>query len=213
MSGVLETVNVTGTKYGIANAPSYTYGTCSTAAGTAIKTVDIPGFIKYMTRGGNSANILHGTRIFVRFIESNESAQQIQLRVYDSEAKTYTTPRNLYRTYKNGGINIGIDTIGSWPDGGIVEVIYDTSVDSTGCWLMTNMIQFGDDKWALEEDGTDIGIRYKTNMDQIDTSATIDYRTISYDASNFALKVNTVGTVEFSGQSVQVAAIRSDTNS
>ena len=88
------------------------YATCETAAGTAIKTVDCPGF-----------ELTTGTVVIVKFTYSNTAASP-KLNVNSTGAKSI---------YKYGTTVPGTTVAASWPAGSIVSFTYDGT-----SWIMNN---------------------------------------------------------------------------
>lgn len=115
--GIITTINAGGTDHLIASSA---YGTCSTAAGTAAKTVTLANF----------DTLTAGVTIHVRFTYSNTIASPT-LNVNSKGAKPI---------YAYGTTAPGTTVATSWQAGAVVSFTYNTDNNSSGCWVMNNYI-------------------------------------------------------------------------
>lgn len=106
------------------------YGYCTTAAGTVAKTVTM--YKTGSTAGASWAagDLVHGLTITVRFQYSNTAANPT-LNVNSTGAKPI---------YKYGTTVPGTTADTSWPAQAVVQLTYDTLLNTSGCWVMNNHI-------------------------------------------------------------------------
>lgn len=103
------------------------YGYCTTAAGTAAKTVSL-----YTGKGTTAdgtwaaADLFHGLHITVRFQYSNTVASPT-LNVNGTGAKPI---------YRYGTTAPSTNAASSWQTNAVVDFTYDTLLKSSGCWVM-----------------------------------------------------------------------------
>lgn len=101
-------------------APSIYY-TCSTAAGTAAKTITTDSTNKW-----TSSDLFEGLTIYVKFINSN-SVSSPTLNIDSTGAKPI---------YRYGTTAPSTSAASAWNAGSVVGLTYDTTLNSSGCWVM-----------------------------------------------------------------------------
>lgn len=104
------------------------YGYCTTAAGTAAKTVTMYSTGSTAGAAWAAADLIHGLTITVRFQYSN-TASSPTLNVNSTGAKPI---------YKYGTTAPGTSVALSWPAQGVVQLTYDTLLNTSGCWVMND---------------------------------------------------------------------------
>lgn len=106
------------------------YGYCTTAAGTITKTVTM--YKTGSTAGASWAagDLIHGLTITVRFQYSNTAANPT-LNVNSTGAKPI---------YKYGTTVPGTTADTSWPAQAVIQLTYDTLLNTSGCWVMNDHI-------------------------------------------------------------------------
>lgn len=106
------------------------YGYCTTGASTVAKTVTM--YKTGSTAGASWAagDLVHGLTITVRFQYSNTAANPT-LNVNSTGAKPI---------YKYGTTVPGTTVDTSWPAQAVVQLTYDTLLNTSGCWVMNDHI-------------------------------------------------------------------------
>lgn len=115
--GTISKVTAGGATHLIASSA---YGICSTAAGTAAKTVSFTD--------DQAFTLIQGETIHVRFTATNTAANPT-LNVKGTGAKPI---------HRIGGTVAGTTVADSWAAGEVVSFTYDTTQVSTGCWIMNS---------------------------------------------------------------------------
>lgn len=101
-------------------APSIYY-TCSTGAGTAAKTITTDSTNKWTT-----SDLFEGLTIYVKFTNSNSVANPT-LNIDSTGAKPI---------YRYGTTRPSTSADSAWNAGSVVGLTYDTTLNSSGCWVM-----------------------------------------------------------------------------
>ena len=153
-------------------APSV-YGRCTTAAATVAKTVNLVNDAE-TTETWASDDLFHGLTVYVQFQYAN-TASSPTLNVNSSGAKPI---------YRYGTTVPGTSATSSWNAGAIIAFTYDTTVKSTGCWLMHNFLNSTYSPASL-------GIGYGT----CSTSTTTAEKAVTL--SNYNLTTNGIIAVKF----------------
>lgn len=127
------------------------YGYCTTAAGTVAKTVTM--YKTGSTAGASWAagDLVHGLTITVRFQYSN-TAINPTLNVNSTGAKPI---------YKYGTTVPGTTVDTSWPAQAVVQLTYDTLLNTSGCWVMNDHIDNTDTTYESKtaaSGGTDVSL-------------------------------------------------------
>ena len=113
--GTIAKITAGGTTHLVASSA---YGTCSTGAGTAAKVVTMSNF----------DTLIAGMTIHVYFTYSNTAASPT-LNVNSKGSKPI---------YKYGTTVPGTTAATSWQAGSIVSFTYNTTANSSGCWMMND---------------------------------------------------------------------------
>ena len=101
------------------------YGRCETAAATAAKTVNLVNDAG-TTETWAAADLFHGLTIYVQFVNTNTVASPT-LNVNSSGAKPI---------YRYGTTAPSTNVTNSWNAGSVFGFTYDTTVNTSGCWMM-----------------------------------------------------------------------------
>ena len=101
------------------------YGRCETAAATAAKTVNLVNDAG-TTETWAAADLFHGLTIYVQFVNTNTVASPT-LNVNSSGAKPI---------YRYGTTAPTTNVTNSWNAGSVFGFTYDTTVNTSGCWMM-----------------------------------------------------------------------------
>lgn len=101
------------------------YGRCETAAATAAKTVNLINDAG-TTETWAAADLFHGLTIYVQFVNTNTVANPT-LNVNSSGAKPI---------YRYGTTVPSTNVTNSWNAGSVLGFTYDTTVNTSGCWIM-----------------------------------------------------------------------------
>lgn len=101
------------------------YGRCETAAATAAKTVNLINDAG-TTETWAAADLFHGLTIYVQFVNTNTVASPT-LNVNSSGAKPI---------YRYGTTAPSTNVTNSWNAGSVFGFTYDTTVNTSGCWIM-----------------------------------------------------------------------------
>lgn len=104
---------------------SSVYGRCETAAATAAKTVNLINDAG-TTETWAAADLFHGLTIYVQFVNTNTVANPT-LNVNSSGAKPI---------YRYGTTVPSTNVTNSWNAGSVLGFTYDTTVNTSGCWIM-----------------------------------------------------------------------------
>lgn len=114
-------------------APSI-YGYCTTGTATAAKVVNMYSTANTPGAAWDPADLFHGLTIFVRFQYANGAANPT-LNVNSTGAKP------IYR-YNN--VAPGTSAAESWNVQSVVAFTYDTSLNTSGCWVMHGWLNNND---------------------------------------------------------------------
>ena len=171
------------------------YGYCTTGASTVAKTVTM--YKTGSTAGASWAagDLVHGLTITVRFQYSNTAANPT-LNVNSTGAKPI---------YKYGTTVPGTTVDTSWPAQAVVQLTYDTLLNTSGCWVMNDHIDNTTySSLTAASGGTDVslvttGEKYTWNnksstdekLKQENSTAANAYRVLLSHSANDTTETNT----------------------